>query len=66
MWTDDPVADFHSHDAQKERWLESRPECYECGNKIQDEYCFEVNDEYICEECMKDNHRKSVDSIVGW
>lgn len=55
---------FVMHDAELQKELEKLPKCSECGEHIQDEYCFEVNDEYICERCMKDNHRKAVDDIV--
>lgn len=62
--TDNPVADFERYSAEQERQMDRLPECCECGHKIQDEYCFEVSDEYICERCMNNNHRKAVDDIV--
>lgn len=46
------------HDAEMEAELEKLPKCSECGNPIQDEKCFEVNDELICPGCMKENHEK--------
>jgi formylmethanofuran dehydrogenase subunit E len=55
---------FEMHMAEQERELDKLPECSECGEKIQVEYCFEVNGEYICEGCMKENHRKSVDMLI--
>lgn len=54
MWTDDPVADFCKHDAEQEAWLEKRPECCRCGEHIQDEYAVCINDEYYCEQCLRD------------
>ena len=57
-WTDSPIDDFERHDAEQERKLERLPECCECGNKIQDEHCFEINDEYICKQCLNENHKK--------
>ena len=62
--TDDPLADFARHDAMQNRWLKSRPVCSECGEHIQDERCYEVNDELICEECMERNHRKYVEDYI--
>lgn len=59
-WTDDPVADFERYDAQKEAKLETLPECSECGCRIQDEYAYYINGEWICEQCMKENYRKEV------
>lgn len=51
------------HDNEQEAMLDNLPECAECGCKIQDEYLYEINDEYICEECLKDNHRKLVEDV---
>lgn len=62
--TDDPLADFARHDAEQSRWLERRPVCSECGEPIQSERCYEVNDELICEECMERNHRKYVEDYI--
>lgn len=63
-YTDDPIADFHRYDAEKEAELEKQPTCYECGYKIQDEYCFEYNGECICEKCLIDNHRKNTEDFM--
>lgn len=62
--TDNPLADFESHDAECSRWLASRPECSICGEPIQEDTCFEINDEVICEDCLNDNYRKAVEDIV--
>lgn len=50
------------HDAEKEAELEKLPECSECGEKIQDEYAYYINGEWICERCMKD-YRKEVQEL---
>jgi formylmethanofuran dehydrogenase subunit E len=63
-WTDDPVADFNRYEAEQARMLERLPKCSECGEPIQDEDCYEFNDELICEECLKDNHRKQVEDLI--
>ena len=55
---------WYAHDSQLESQLRVLPECCECGEKIQDEYLFEINDEYICERCMESNHRKCVDDLI--
>lgn len=59
--TDDPIADFHAYDAERQRELDRLPECCECGNPIQNEHCYEVNGEYICPDCMEKNHKKWTD-----
>lgn len=60
----DNLARWEDHDSQQEKALARLPECEYCGEPIQDEYCFEINGEIICERCLIDNCRKSVDSIV--
>ena len=65
FYTDNPVCDAERYYAKREEEAEKLPECSECGEKITDEYCYEINDEYICEKCMKDNHRKDVDMLIG-
>jgi len=53
------------HDAEQEAQLERLPECSECGHKIQDEYAYYINGEWIHEKCMKENYRKEVSDYVG-
>ena len=57
---------WEMHDAEQERKLDKLPRCECCGEPIQDDYLYEINGEYICEECLTENHRKSVDSVMGW
>ena len=52
------------HDQEQQEQLKKLPRCYECGERIQDDHCYEVNGEYICEHCMEENHRKWVEDIV--
>lgn len=63
-YTDDPLADFARKDADDAAWLHSLPKCAECGEPIQDDFCYEFNDEVICEQCLNDNHRKLVDDFI--
>ena len=52
MWTDDPIRDWDRHCEQQERELAKRQICNECGHPITDDYCYNINGEYICESCM--------------
>lgn len=63
-YTDNPVADADRYFADKEKELESLPACYECGKHITSEYCYEINGEYICEECLNLYHKKSTDDFI--
>jgi len=51
--TDDPAADYDRYCAELEQARFLLPECSECGKKIEDEFCYQVNDEIICEACME-------------
>ena len=49
---------WEQHEAECEAWLKKQPICAECGEHIQDDYCYEINDELVCENCMEMNHKK--------
>lgn len=55
---------FEQHEAEQQAYLDKQPRCSECDEPITDEYCYEINGEYICEECLEYNHKKPVDSII--
>ena len=52
----DPLADFDRYSAEEERELDKRPKCSDCGEPIQDEKFYLINDEFICLTCMEDNY----------
>ena len=64
LYTDDPVRDFEAYDRQQQNVLDKYPVCEECGNPITDEDCYEVEDSLICEQCLKDNHKKKTDNYI--
>ena len=55
---------WEAHEAKQQEELDKRPRCSECDAPIQSDFCYEINDELICEDCMKDNHKKSVDDFI--
>lgn len=62
--TDDPVKDYDRYAEEQEKKLQKMPVCSYCDSHIQDEYLYEINDELICEECLKDNFRKNVEDYI--
>ena len=62
--TDDPAADFARHDAEQEAWLAKLPVCYECGHPVQDEHCYLINDEVVCQDCLENYHKKRVEDFL--
>lgn len=53
---------WRKHDAEQEKRLSKLPKCSECGEPIQEESCYFINGEYICESCM-DNYKVYVDEL---
>lgn len=52
--TDNPIRDWDSYCEEQERELAMLPICSQCGEPITDEYCYRINDELICDECMRE------------
>ena len=63
-YTDDPVADWDRYCADQERELEKLPKCEICGEPITDEYLYDIDGDLVCEECLKDNYRRSTDYYI--
>ena len=63
-YTDNPLADYDYYDAKEIERLSKLPTCAECGEPIQDEECYEINGEFICPECLKDNHRHWTEDVL--
>lgn len=62
--TDDPIADFDRWDADREAEEARLPICYACGNRILDDYCYQIGGEIICEECLLENYRKLTEDFM--
>lgn len=62
--TDDPVSDFHAHDRQQTKRLAQLPVCSICGEPIQDEHLYLINDEFVCPACLDRDFKKDVDDYV--
>lgn len=63
-YTDDPIRDFEYYDAKREESLNNLPVCYECEEPIQDDACYEFDGEYVCENCLEQNHRRWTENIA--
>lgn len=55
---------FAEHDAKQAQALAKLQVCAYCGEPIQDDFYYEINDEPICEECLKAHYRKSTDDFI--
>ena len=53
----DNYSAWERHQRDEDKWLESRPVCSFCGEHIQDEYAYRINDELICMDCLEHNFK---------
>jgi len=63
-FTDDPILDFARHDARQQAQLERQPRCCHCRERIQDDYCYRINDVIYCENCHNDEFRVWTDDVM--
>lgn len=63
-YTDEPDKDYDAYCREQDRAMEQLPICCECGERIEDEYCYEINDEIICETCMEQYRKYTMDLVV--
>ena len=64
-YSDDPVWDAERHAADQDRETERLPKCSDCGDPIQDEHLFLINDETICTRCLIHNYRKETEDYIA-
>lgn len=53
------------HDTEQQKRLAKLPVCCMCGEPIQDEYYFEIEDSIYCEECLREYCRRETDEYEG-
>lgn len=53
------------HDAEQQRQLQKLPVCTYCGEPVQDDYLYLINDEIMCMDCLNDHFRKDVEDYVS-
>ena len=52
-YTDEPLEAYTGETMEVEELVEMLPVCSECEKPIQDDFCFVINGEVICESCME-------------
>lgn len=63
MITEDPLLDFLRWDRAQAKWIAQRPVCADCGEPIQDDHYYLINDEAICPNCIE-AYRHSIDDYI--
>lgn len=59
--TDDPISDFHRHDAEQQAELDKLPRCCDCDEPIQQEMAVYIHGEWLCDSCL-DSYRRDVEN----
>ena len=54
MYTDNPIADFHAHDAEQQEQLERLPVCHHCKDPIQQEKAVRIEGRWYCDDCLRE------------
>lgn len=64
-YTDDPLLDFDRFDREQQKRLDRLPVCADCGEAVQDDHYYLINDAVICPDCMESGYRKEMDDYIG-
>ena len=64
-----PIKDYNDlydeHEADQARELARLPKCDECGEPIQDDYFYELDDNrYVCPECLERYFRRNTEDYT--
>lgn len=60
----DPLDDFDLLDQAQARALSHRPVCNYCHEPIQDDFLYDINGEFICEDCLDRFFRKDTEDFI--
>ena len=55
---------WEAHDQEQEQALEKLPYCEICGEPIQDDHLYLINDEFVCPACLEREFRKDTDDFT--
>lgn len=55
---------WEAHEREQERRLAKLPECADCGNPVQDDHYYLINDEVICPDCLESGYRKNTEDFI--
>lgn len=52
------------HQSKIEEEQGKLPKCCECDQPIEDDNCFEFDNQLICPRCLNDNHKRSTYEFI--
>lgn len=62
-YSDDPAADWDAYCREQDKALEKLPVCADCGEHVQADHYYLINDEVICPECLECYYRKEIEDF---
>lgn len=65
FFTDDPIRDHLRYEAEITRELTRRPICFNCGEHIQSETFYEINNRIVCPDCLESDYARSVEDYIS-
>lgn len=65
MRLEDNYSRWESYDNEREAQLHKQPVCTYCGEAVQDDFLYLINDEIMCITCLNDHFRKDTDDYVS-
>jgi formylmethanofuran dehydrogenase subunit E len=54
---------YQRREREQERWLAQRPVCSYCDEHVQDDECYLINGEVICQSCLDLHFKKNVEDL---
>lgn len=62
QYISDVYDQWKQHDQEQADALDALPVCCKCGEHIQDEFCYFIDGDCICESCI-DNYKVHVEDL---
>ena len=64
-YTDNPVADYDSWDAEQAKAEQQLPICDHCTEYIHGEDYYDIDGTVLCPECLDSYYKKNTDDYLG-
>lgn len=61
----DYTARQEAYDRKRDDEMDKYPRCKHCKQPITDEKLYIIEDDFVCEECLKDYYRHDTDDYVS-
>lgn len=58
-YTDNPARDWDRHCERQDRQAKRLPRCSYCKGHIYDDCFYEINDDFVCEECLNEHFARN-------